>query len=120
MAVTIGRGLALSTMVVVTTFAGAFCASMDRKQQRAREAAEIGLVSHPEFAEIMETLRRLDGKVEELRDQIGRLNEGRAADREGHRDDMEKVLAYVGAQVEAIKAEIAAIRAAEARPAVRR
>ena len=83
------------------------CTSMPTKQRRAREAAEIGLVSHPEFAELRDTLARLERVLENVNMQLASLQEGRLRDREGERDDMEKVLELVGVQVAELKAEIA-------------
>lgn len=42
------------------------CASMETKQSRARETAEIGLASHPELEQILASLRRLEDRLDTL------------------------------------------------------
>lgn len=92
------QSIAVLIALVLTTSA---CASMPTKQRRAREAAEIGLVSHPELADIMAALARLEAAYDTLRETLmTKIN----AVEEAHRDDTELVIDYVRRQIEDLKA----------------
>jgi|SRR5882762_5320918 len=83
------------------------CASMPTKEHRAQEAAHLGLVSHPEFADIQRSLDRLEALIDTLTQRVNSLDEKHAGDREGHRDDMEAVMRSVREWIDEMKAEIA-------------
>lgn len=88
------------TVLISLIFVAPACTSMQTRTQVRTEAA----LSHPEFQDIMDSLRRLEAQLATLMESIAN---GRTADREGQRDDMEKVMEIVAKQVEELKAEIA-------------
>lgn len=96
-----------AAVMLALAIASASCASMPTKQRRARDAAELGLVSHPELGPLQQSIDRLAALVEQLQQQVVALIEGRAADREGERDDMEKVMEFVRGVVDELKMELA-------------
>jgi enoyl-CoA hydratase/carnithine racemase len=100
------RALLLAGLLLLTGVC-AVASACTARMMTPRQAADAGLVSHPEFAELRDSLARLERQIEILNLQLTTLQEGRAADREGERDDMEKVLELVAKQVEELKAEIA-------------
>lgn len=97
--------LGLVALVLLVALAPA-CASMPTKQNRAREAAEIGLAAHPEFVDITAALRRLEAALESLTAQLATLGQARVADREAQRDDLEAVMRSVRGWVDDLKAAL--------------
>lgn len=72
------------------------CASFQTRERRAREAAEMGLVTHPELADVNERLRVV---VEKLDTVLQRLE----ATEESHRADIEMVLERIRVSVDELK-----------------
>lgn len=96
-------GLAALVLLVAVTSA---CASMPTKQNRARAAATIALAAHPELTDIRASLDRLEALVDTLTERVAALDVHRAADREGHREDLEAVLRSVRGWVDELKAAV--------------
>jgi len=90
-------------LITIMSIAG--CASMERKQKRAAEMAELGLVSHPELADLQAAIARLDAKYDGLLDKANTLLARINTVEEAHREDTELVIDYVRRFAEEVKAE---------------
>lgn len=75
------------------------CASMPTKERRAAEAAQLGLVSHPELADVRVQLDLVNRRIDTLLERL-------AAMEEAHRDDTEMVIADLRRFVDELKSEL--------------
>lgn len=103
--------------VVVLLLPLVACASIERQQKHASEMAALGLVSHPELADIMAQLRRVDERLDTLLARLSTVEEARqtvlariATVEEAHRDDTEMVIDYLRRFSDELKAEMHKVR----------
>jgi len=96
--------MACRAVVVAVTVAAAVsladCASLPTKERRAAEAAQLGLVSHPELADIRVQLDILNRRIETLSEVLATQRE---ADIEARRADVEMIIADMRRFVDEVK-----------------
>lgn len=85
----------LCSVLLIAALSLSCAESLQHKEAKARTAAEMGLVSHPELSDINTRLDILIRNQETILAKLAALDEARVTDLEAHRADVEMVLEAV-------------------------